>query len=138
MVGRWSVGRWSVGGRPTTYRPPFYGAACSRLPPSIYAHKKEIIKQYRPRVCVQELKTAQYCTYGFEISANQAMFLILHVAKLHISMLSVKCDHVLNILSGKMMVMRCSFLLYLLSYFLFCLSTGTSCWLHRTSTSKSS
>ena len=26
------VGRWSVGGRPTTYRPPFYGAACSRLP----------------------------------------------------------------------------------------------------------
>ena len=24
--------RWSVGGPPTTYRPPFYGAACSRLP----------------------------------------------------------------------------------------------------------
>ena len=26
------VGRWLVGGRPTTYWPLFYGAACSRLP----------------------------------------------------------------------------------------------------------
>ena len=26
------VGRWAEGGRPTTYRPPFYGAACSQLP----------------------------------------------------------------------------------------------------------
>ena len=32
------VGRWSVGGWPTTYRPPFYGAACSQLPKLMYSN----------------------------------------------------------------------------------------------------